>query len=277
VALLPIDRVLAREGLTYIRWMDDIVIFLRDITDAQCAISLVGSQLRTQGQSLNEDKIGLDEIGSYSFGTGSAAEYVVDDELFDDPAGMLERLAEAEDPVGVTSALGLLRRNLDPTGLPVLQRYRWVHETFPKQSAAYLGTVVPRPGVEDWILERMLEPAESSTAASQLHLAAVAANDHVSSSTGVEAYKKAADLERVSFAPLANELLVVAGHSDVKRRKRRRQAIEVADFLPDLDAKRSALAALEGGGLGSSDRAGLRYLVAATADLAPTEAYLVAA
>jgi hypothetical protein len=277
VALLPVDRALAREGITYIRWMDDIVIFLRDLADAEWVISLVGTQLRAQGQSLNQEKIDLDEIGSYSFGAGSGAEYGSHEDLFDDPASVLERLAEAENPAGVTSALGVLRRNSDPSGVPVLKRHRWVHETFPKQSAAYFRTVIVRPGSEDWILDRLLEPTALPTAASQLHLAALVSRDHVSPSTGAQAYEKAANLDRVSFAPLANELLVVAGHSEAKRRQRRREAIETADHLPDLDAKRAALAALEGGGLGNSERAGLRYLVLASADLTPTEAYLLAA
>ena len=228
------------------------MIFLRDAAEAEWVIPLVGSQLGAQGQSLNEGKVELNEIGSVSFGSGSAAEYVVDGELFDDPAGTLERLAEAEDPCWC-----------DPHARPsqVKVRPHW----HPRPQGVSLGArdlseavgrLSPRGRPTSW--SRGLDSrtdARSGRTVDRCKPVAVVwqsypPRDHVSPTTGVEAYEKAGSVDRVTFAPLANELLVVAGHSDVKRRKRRRQAIEAADFLPDLDAKRSALAALEGGGLG---------------------------
>ena len=258
IALIPTDRALLRHGYAFARWTDDYVVLLPSGEDFDALVEVAEEQLGRNGQQLNRNKVRWIERNEGGAVPASASE---DNRMLaPDPVQALMLSAELRDPRGLTKALGLLRFSSDPSAIAVLEANPWVHETFPKQSAHYLRVVSPYVIDWDWVLDVVVADTDTNNAAAQLHLASVLPKDAVPRDTGADLFDKACRLRQSEFASLAYELFAVAGRSRERSRKRRGRALEMAQELAELNAKRALLAAFEDGSVDRHSQSGLRQL-----------------
>lgn len=275
LVLLPVDRLIGRLGFREYRWMDDTTVFLADEVHFDALLEVVEAQLQSNGQCLNADKCEFVPAGEAVDGSVSGVGgYRM---LAEDPLEALEIHAFLGEPRGLTKALGLLRVRGDNAGVAVLRANRWIIERFPKQVGTYLTAVQKTVDSWDWVLDFLQEPTSRLNAAAQLHMARVPLRSAVPPSTAVSMFAKAQGLSRARFGPLANQLFVLAGRSGEREHVRRRRALELAEDLGELDARRSLLSAFAGGGVNRVGRAGLRFLEAHEPELAMTVDWALAA
>lgn len=268
IALIPTDRVLRRHGHPFLRWTDDYVVLLPSEEVLDAVVEMVDTQLGKNGQKLNLDKVKWIERGHESAVLVSAIE---DGGLLaSDPLQALRLNAELRVTAGLTSALGLLRSRTNPGAIAVLKANPWVYETFPKQSARYLMAVRPHVAEWDWVLDAVTAETDARNAAAQLHLSTVLPQAEVPRSTGATLFDKACFLPRSEFAPLCDQLFAVAGRSSERSKTRRYRALEMADQLAELNAKRGLLAAFRDGSIDRHGRSGLRHLVRNDPDIEMT-------
>lgn len=264
LALLPLDRALARDGYDLVRWSDDYVVPVSGPEDLELVIALAQANLERNGQRLNLGKCVYLGPGE---GPGAVSQIDIGEHLVD-PGSELEVLAWMEEPQGVTQTLGLLRRDGDSRGVGTLKAHRWILERFPRQSAAYLRSV--SEDVEwEWVLDAVLSPTTPENAAAQLHLQRAVPRQVWGPEEAKRLFAMGWELDRRKFSPLANQCFATAGRSGERASVRQRRALEAAVELSDLDAQRGLLRAFErSGGVSRSSRIGLTHLRRTSPELA---------
>ena len=270
VALLSLDRVLTSSGFEFYRWAGDVVVPM-DECEFSRLMDVAAQQLAFGGQQLNMEKcafVELDDDGfAASLGGGGAMQS-------DDPLEALRLAASTGNPQGIPYALAGLKRIADDAGVVVLQEHRWVVERFPKQVTAYLKVVCSD---WDWVIEQLTCETTESNASAQLHLVRAVGRRALSADTTAALFDHAAGLRRVEFAPVADQYFAVAGQSSEKLGVRRRRALELAEEMSELDAKRALLAAFRGGEADRVGTSGLNHLRRNQPELAMTVEWVRAA
>lgn len=269
--LVPLDRVLEAEGLVALRWSDDLVVPLEGESFFEDVCGKVGGQLALGGQHLNLDKCEYVDHGDPtasepSGGSGGPM-------LAADPVTALTLAAHFEVPTGVPFALGWLRRDHDPRGIPVLARNPWLIERFPKQTGRYLSDFGEFDDW-DWAIEAVLAPTTATNAAAQMHLARVLPRRVLSPVVAGSIFDKACGLPRRTMAPLADQLFGVAGRSSERGHVRQRRALELGVELGELNAQRGLLSAFRDGGIDRTGTSGLAHMQRNQPDLAMTVAWV---
>ena len=275
VALVPTDRALLRHHHTFLRWTDDYVVFLPSEDAFDAVVGLADEQLGRNGQKLNQTKVEWVELGND--GEVLASAFDGGGRLATDPLRALELNAELREPRGLTSALGLLRSRTDPRAIAVLEANPWMYHTFPKQVARYLLAVGSHVNEWDWVLGAILAETHAGNAAAQLHLASVLPRSVISRDVGASIFDMANNLRRSKFSPLANQLFAVAGRGRERSSVRRRRALEMADEMAELNAKRGLLTAFQDGGIDRRCRAGLLHLMRTDPDIEMTVDFVLSA
>jgi hypothetical protein len=274
IALLPIDRRLTRGDTRVLRWMDDILLFVTAEARYLELKGLASDQLSLNGQRLNLEKCNYEAFAGgvkdivHEFLSGFADES--GRKWFEDPASELAARAEWHNPIGISRALGQLRSIGDPTGIKTLMSYPWVLRQFPRQTGRYLWSV--HADIDEWsfFTDQVLAETFDGNVASQMWLARLLRVKRVSPTIGLSLFEKGLSLDRVRFAPAANEMLVAAGRSQEKANIRQRRAVDHALEFADLDARRCLLDVCCRETPTRQIRAGIEHLRRADPDLAAT-------
>jgi hypothetical protein len=246
IALAPLDRMLRSQGVVFLRWVDDVLMFVDAQEVYETLKELADTHLHVVDQELNLPKctyetFGSDDLagfenayGGLQIGTGI---------WFDDPAAALADLGEARRVDGATRALGQLRSREDPAGVDVLLAHPWLIFKLPTPTGAYLRRV--RKDIQNWdaIASLVMEDVEDETAAGQLRLVRLLERKQIGASLGREFFDRGRALDRTRFAPVANEFLAAAGRSQESSTTRQRRAADTAVEFADLNAKRALLGA----------------------------------
>jgi hypothetical protein len=246
IALAPLDRILRGHGVVFLRWVDDVLLFV-DAQDVYEALKeLADAHLHVVDQELNLPKCTYETFGSgdlAGFENAYGGVEIGTGFWFDDPASALAERGEARQVDGVTRALGQLRSREDPAGVSVLLAHPWLIFNFPTPSGAYLRRV--RKHIEDWdaIASLVIEDVEDETAAGQLRLVRLLERKQIGATLGREFFERGRALDRTRYAPVANELLAAAGRSQESSTTRQRRAADTALEYADLNAKRALLGA----------------------------------
>jgi len=185
------DRALVSEGYQFVRWTDDIDVFMSDVEQWSQLLSLVAQSLESTGLQLNMDKTECLPKGS------DAEDRLLDpgrDSVFvDDPVeNIVDRLEaytlfsrfglDMEPPAAhFRSYLGMLRKEKHPGALSYLQECpEWVDRE-PRAVGDYLlaltGDSASKKKIDlDWLMALAVERSpDKLTAAGQLHACRVLA------------------------------------------------------------------------------------------------------
>lgn len=271
IALRPVDLLLRRLGVHFLRWSDDYRLYVLATADPEAILAEVGDQLGRGGQELNDSKSRICALSDpINGGEGQVSDGPLTGPDRPESFGVLAALGVSD---GITRALGLLRKAQSPSGVRTLLRHPWVLERFPKESVTYLQAVRGLISASEWqaFAELLPEPTTTANASSQLHLARLFRSHPLPSDLGRGVFERAASLTSGAFGPTKAHLLLAAGHSAERVGVKRRRALELADSLSDLDAKRALVASsVLGGGINLTARKGLAHLLRHDRDLLPT-------
>jgi hypothetical protein len=243
VALAPLDRMLDREGVVFLRWVDDVFLFVSGEERYEEVKALAATQLALGDQALNLAKskyerfdvgpvVGLDDL--YGFWETSGG-------WSSNPGTELSKLAEAREINGVSRLLGQLRYEGDPGGIAPIVSDAWLVATFPTQAGAYIRRV--RDEIPDWepVISMIFHDTTDNNVAGQLRLTRLLEHPQIGAQLGAEMFARGKSLDRSRFAPLANELLAAAGRGQEKLTNRQRRGADHALEFADLNAKRALL------------------------------------
>jgi Reverse transcriptase (RNA-dependent DNA polymerase) len=182
----PVDRALLALDFEFVRWTDDLDVFLTSLEQWPMVHDTVEERLGTVGLSLNLDKVALLAKGP------DAEQRLLDpgrDSIFEGDA--LENAAArltaelwmrqwaTEDeipPAHLRSCLGLLRSKASPEAVSYLEATpAWIDRE-PRSVGDYLAAIASNPSTrgtldEDWLIERAVgQQPTATTAAGQLHM-----------------------------------------------------------------------------------------------------------
>lgn len=184
-----VDRGLLEHGIEFVRWTDDLDVFLQDLDQWQEVYELTRSRLEKVGLRLNESKVDVLEKGPAaehrlldpgrdSIFEGDALENIatkLDVELWMRQRGSLEEMP----PAHLRSCLGLLRSKASSEAVKYLmQTPDWVDRE-PRSVGDYLAALASNPAVRNnidphWLVDLAIgrEPT-AATVAGQLHMCRV--------------------------------------------------------------------------------------------------------
>jgi hypothetical protein len=184
--LLPLDAALVAEGMDFVRWTDDVDVFLTDADRGSDLIELAGDKLREAHLRLNNKK-------SCVMAKGVAAENrlldpsrdsVLGDDAVDNVKARLEMQLWMNEwgspdvlrPAHVRSYLGILRADGNPGALEFLAEFpNWIDRE-PRAVGDYVSALTryaeARSSIDpDWLLDRAIGRAPTpDTEAGQLHM-----------------------------------------------------------------------------------------------------------
>ena len=190
--LTPVDRELRQRGMRFVRWTDDVDVFLTDLDQWPELLGVVTQRLDDVGLAVNPEKTRM-------LPKGAAAEArLLDpgrDSLFEGDAvaniaakldGVLwlreQGMAEELPPAHLRSYLGMLRRTGDPAALEFLQATpEWIDRE-PRAVGDYMSALAVDKGARkkldlDWLAELATRrPTTERSAAGQLHVCRVLAH-----------------------------------------------------------------------------------------------------
>lgn len=213
--LRPMDEALSRSGRPYIRWTDDVEVFVRNRTEWRIIAEAAEAAVRSVKLEFNLDK-------TMALATGGPAEgRLFDptrDSIFagDDPVAEIAEELECAatfsacgmsgdmPPGRFRSYLGKLRAHRDPGALDFLAEYPYWILREPKTVSDYLIALVrhdPTKGRvdRDWLVELATDTAvEDVTAAGQLHLFRVLSNIPLSDKEGEQLLNFGTDFRRMN-------------------------------------------------------------------------------
>lgn len=258
--LLPLDTALAKERLDFVRWTDDVDVFLPTVEWGPALLNLAAATLADVGLRLNHVK-------SRVMAKGAAAEQrLLDpsrDSIFGDDAieGVksrldlqlwLKELGWVEDlpPAHFRSYLGLLRHDGDPGALAYLVEVpSWVD----RESRAvgdYLAELSHDPAARsaldpDWMMERAIgRTPEKDTAAGQLHMCRALAEYRLDANRAADLLGFATRPEVLFHNPVLGAWALRAWSASQGWNKS--DAMSVVDAIAHTDYRRSAIIGFAG-------------------------------
>jgi Reverse transcriptase (RNA-dependent DNA polymerase) len=190
--LTPVDRALRQRGMRFVRWTDDLDVFLTDLDQWPELLGLVTRRLDDVGLAVNPQKTRmlpkgataeerLLDPGRDSLFDGDAAANIAD--KLDEVLWLREQgMAEEIPPAHLRSYLGMLRRTGDPAALEFLQATaEWIDRE-PRAVGDYMSALAVNKGARkkldlDWLVDLATRrPTTEHSAAGQLHLCRVLAH-----------------------------------------------------------------------------------------------------
>jgi hypothetical protein len=274
-----LDVLLRRFGLSFVRYVDDIVIFCQSEGEFWRVSEALSHQLSYIGQDLNwaKNEYHLCGDGVHEAGAASLDEIASDFEEGDAEGGLWAAL-EAGDAERVRFLLGGLRSHSDPSGIAPLRAYRWAVRELPRQAMSYLRTVREFVGDWDWLHEELLEGGGAPRAAAALHIAHSLQREETPATLGTAMFDLALRLPPREFGPLRAMLLAAAARSQERGKVKTRRAIDLLDAEGDLGCRRALVGSLTAcGSLSGSARMALRSVQRLDPDLVPTVEWALAA
>ncbi|MEY2464934.1 MAG: hypothetical protein QOH64_3072, partial [Acidimicrobiaceae bacterium] len=137
VSLLPVDRLLARLGVTYERWVDDIVIQCLGESHFETTVEAVDTQLRYRNQSLNRDKTWFEDAREAPLAS-QWADTSFDNSDDEVSLAALERAVEEANAPRCRFILGGLKWKHDTSAVPFVVHNDDAWRLAPKHSGDYL-------------------------------------------------------------------------------------------------------------------------------------------
>lgn len=277
-ALIPVDRALIHEGIdSYLRWSDDLKLYLPARTGPETAIEVVRHTLHSAGLRLNDQKTTITEIDiddtkdSVSMRDLDAN---VETDRSTDNLRALQAAIETEDEAAASFQLGCLRTNHDLRALGMIERHRWLTRQLPKQCYRYIRAVKADVTDHDraWIAARAMDG--DGVALEQLHLGHALAQVGALASDGEAIFNCSIRLDRRANAPAADALACAAARSGESFKVRAKRAGEYAIELSDLNARRAHLLAFRHGRLGRQSERMLDEIERREPDCAATVAWV---
>lgn len=244
IALAPLDRMLLGERVTFLRWVDDLLLFVDAEERYEELKARAGWQLALGDQGLNLDKCTYERFGDGQV-TGFEDPYggweATSGGWSANPGAELSKLAEAREPRGISQLLGQLRHDGDSSGIETAVSDPWLIDNFPTQVGAYLRRV--RDDIADWqpVVSMVFRDTTDNNVAGQLRLTRLLKRPQIGAELGSELFARGKALDRKRYAPLANELLAAAGRGQERLKIRQRRGAEHALEFTDLNAKRALL------------------------------------
>lgn len=183
--LARLDEELAARGFRFLRWTDDVDVFLTSMAQWTSLYDLVGELLAEVGLEFNDEKTNAVEKGDAAehrlLDPGRDSVFAADgtdniegrlqDELILQGLGFTEE----RPPAHIRSWLGALRSRRDPAALEYLHANPHWLDREPRSVGNYLSTLAADPTARksldlDWLMDRAVGRAPSKlTAAGQLH------------------------------------------------------------------------------------------------------------
>lgn len=253
--LRSVDEELVRAGVEFVRWTDDIDVFLRDERDWPSIAALVHQELAAVALALNPTKTEMLPKGP------RAEDRLLDpgrDSLFDDNAeeNIADKLAfclwmreqfDLDEPIPAAhlrSYLGLLRKQRSTGALEfLLGTPEWIDKE-PRSVGNYLGTLLgerqTRAEVDvPALLELATRSPDKASAAGQLHLFRALSAAHLDKEAGKRALDLATNYSVMRrFAPLGAWACMAWASS---RAWNASEAIDIASSFGDFSYRRAAI------------------------------------
>jgi hypothetical protein len=279
IVLRPLDVLLRRYGLPFVRYVDDIVVFCGSEGEFWHVSEAISDQLLHLGQELNWAKntyhscaSEVDEVDASSMDE-IAADFE-ESEAADDLWAALEK----GDAPRVRFLLGGLRARIDPSGIAPLRAYKWAVRELPQQTMSYLRSVREHIGDWDWLHDELLGGADQTRAAASLHIAYSLRRNETPATLGEAMFDLAVRLDPRALGPLRAMLLAASARSQERAKLKTRRALDLLDSVGDLSDRRALVGSLKACGSASgATRMALRHALRLTPDLAPITDWAVAA
>lgn len=254
--LLPLDAALVAESLSFVRWTDDVDVFLPDPERASALLDLAAAALRSAHLQLNDSK-------SSVMPKGPAAEHrlldpardsvLVGDAIdnvksrLDVEVGLKEWGAEGDlPPAHVRSYLGILRSEADAGALEYLAEFPdWVDRE-PRSVGDYLAELNNHADARSaldlgWLLDRAIGRTPTpTTEAGQLHMCRVLAGYRLDEARGGRLLDFAMRSDILLRHPVLGAWAVRAWSASQSWNKA--SAMDVVDAVQRLDYRRAAIA-----------------------------------
>lgn len=282
--LRPMDAALEASGRPYIRWTDDVEVFVRNRTEWTMIVEAAAEAVDSVGLSFNLEKTKALPTG------GEAEAHLFDparDSVFgsDDPvteivgefgwAAMWKAFGFSGDmpPGRFRAFLGKLTSVHDPGALEFLAAYpNWISRE-PRAVADYLIALLRHPQSadqvdRDWLLElATADTVGRMTAAGQLHLLRALSTVQVGSGGGSKLISFATDPHRISrFGELTAWAMLAWSQSEAWSSS---DAIDLVTALSPMSLRRAALAGFLRRPPGKVNIAGLQHAAALDPSLRP--------
>ncbi len=247
VALLPLDRVIARHCSGHIRWMDDIRIPRVTQSQFEYLVALVMEQLSLTGQELNLEKSRWpeDEVEADPY-----ALLIEDDHMScAEAARVLQLAAEQDDYSQVNRALAVLGSRGDSRGLIVLGECSDVFYRSPAAVGRYLRSVSSVLDAWEPFLDLLHLVERDHHDIVLVHLAYVMPHRLLSVDARERVFELGIEAHGQSKHALAPFLFVLSmrdaqGRPAIRLRTR---AFDMVHEISDINARRALLAGLRSG------------------------------
>jgi hypothetical protein len=183
--LLPLDAAVSDEGMDFVRWTDDVDVFLPDPCRGPALLALAKDRLADAHLQLNDDKSEVVDKGPAAEQRllDPARDSLLGDDAAENVKSRLELhqwmkrwgLHESVPPAHMRTYLGVLRNAKDPGALAYLaERPEWLDRE-PRAVGDYIAALsddsAARAAIDaDWLFEAAIgrDPSEA-TEAGQLH------------------------------------------------------------------------------------------------------------
>jgi hypothetical protein len=278
VALLPVDRTLARESVPYERWVDDVTVAARSELEFNDTEALVQRVLTSNGQTLNHSKRWFEAAPAHDHVAPSQLEWGQDAATsVDSSVDALRRAVARGDAGHCRYLLGALRGRRDTAAVPLVVTESRVWRMGPRYAADYL--IECRDALTYEQLEEMGDRcatalASEDSAAEIAHRARVLARRRVPATLGSQLHDSAERISTGPFRAAAPFLYHASSVSHEKPTKRCHRSIETASAVRDLLSARGLIAGLKFDTRPRSVDKGLSALAACRPDLMPTVAWI---
>jgi Reverse transcriptase (RNA-dependent DNA polymerase) len=279
LVLRPLDLLLRRRGLPFVRYVDDIFIFCGSEGEFSRVSEALSHQLSYFGQDLNWAKNEYHPCAGAvdQADAGSLDEMASDFEESEGESDLWAAL-EAGDASRVSFLLGGLRWHSDPSGIAPLRAYAWAVRELPRQTMSYLRSVREFVGDWDWLHEELLGGADPSRAAASLHIAYSLRRDETPATLGAAMFDLALQLDARELGPLRAMLFATSARSQERAKLKTHRALDFLDADGDLGDRRALVGSLKAcGSTSGATRMALRHALRLTPDLAPTTEWTLAA
>lgn len=287
--LLPLDAALVDDGLDFVRWTDDVDVFLRNPDKGPQLLQLAADKLAEAHLRLNDTK-------SCVMPKGAAAEQrlldpardsVLGDDAVDNVKTRLDlqvwmkECGASDDlpPAHLRSYLGILRTDGDPGALEYLAEFPSWLDLEPRSVGDYLAELTrhatARSALDpDWLLDRAVgrTPTRDSEAG-QLHICRALADYRLDGVRAPRLLDFALRPEIVLGHPMLGAWAVRAWSSSQAWNKA--DAMNLIDAIAHTDYRRSAIAGFAG--RRPATAAGLRDRARSTREIAPAVELALAA
>lgn len=286
----PVDRALIERKLEFVRWTDDLDVFLTDPAEWPALFGLVDHTLAGVGLALNPDKTRILEKGA------AAETRLLDpgrDSFFDDDAvanigakldldlWMREcGLAADLPPAHFRSCIGLLRSARDPKAIEYLTAVPGWIDREPRSVGDYLSVLAAEPKGRRavdvaWLLDLAVGRTPNEyTAAGQLHLCRALTTFRVGKTDATRLLDFAWRPEVLKRYPILGAWAVKAWSTSQGWNSR--EAIEVADSIAHVSYRRAAVAGFARNGAGTRSKK-LERMAIQDPEIGPAVAQVLAA